>query len=62
MIEFWDPTIKKAGLDDTVVVAVTNTKKLGPISLTAKRGRPSNLEMMSCRFNYKTKHGKVTKN
>jgi lactose/raffinose/galactose permease len=38
LIEFWDPTIKKAGLDDTVVVAVTNTKKLGPISLTAKPG------------------------
>ena len=38
LIKFWDPTIKKAGLDDTVVVAVTNTKKLGPISLTAKPG------------------------
>lgn len=38
LIEFWDPTIKKAGLDDTVVVAVTNTKKLGPITLTGTPG------------------------
>lgn len=38
LIEFWDPTIKKAGLDDTVVVAVTNTQKLGPIALTETSG------------------------
>lgn len=25
IMEFWDPTIKKAGLDDTVIVTVTNT-------------------------------------
>ena len=35
ILEFWDPVIKKAGLDDTVIVTVTNTEKLGPINLTA---------------------------
>lgn len=35
ILEFWNPVIKKAGLDDTVIVTVTNTEKLGPINLTA---------------------------
>lgn len=35
ILEFWDPVIKKDGLDDTVIVTVTNTEKLGPINLTA---------------------------
>ena len=26
LMEFWDPAIKKAGLDDTVMVTVTNSK------------------------------------
>ena len=26
LMEFWDPTIKKAGLDDTVIVTVTNSE------------------------------------
>lgn len=38
ILEFWDPVIKKAGLDDTVIVMVTNTEKLGPINLTAAPG------------------------
>lgn len=38
ILEFWDPVIKKAGLDDTVIVTVTNTEKLGPINLTAASG------------------------
>ena len=38
ILEFWDPVIKKAGLDDTVIVTVTNTEKLGPIDLTAAPG------------------------
>lgn len=40
ILEFWDPVIKKAGLDDTVIVTVTNTEKLGPINLTAAPGTP----------------------
>ena len=39
LIEFWDPVIKKAGLDDTVIVTVTNTKKLGPITIMEKAGK-----------------------
>lgn len=27
LMEFWDPTIKKAGLDDTVIVTVTNSEE-----------------------------------
>lgn len=38
ILEFWDPVIKKDGLDDTVIVTVTNTEKLGPINLTAAPG------------------------
>lgn len=38
LIEFWDPTIKKAGLDDTVMVTITNSKKFGNIQLSVKPG------------------------
>ena len=38
LIEFWDPTIKKAGLDDTVIVVVTNSNEFENIKLTAKAG------------------------
>lgn len=36
LIEFWDPTIKKAGLDDTVIVTVTNSDKFDDITLTGQ--------------------------
>lgn len=39
LIEFWDPTIKKAGLDDTVIVVVTNSNEFTDINLTAKAGQ-----------------------
>lgn len=39
LIEFWDPTIKKAGLDDTVIVIVTNSDKFSDIDLMAKAGQ-----------------------
>ena len=39
LIEFWDPTIKKAGLDDTVIVVVTNSDKFSSMDLTAKAGQ-----------------------
>ena len=42
LIEFWDPVIKKAGLDDTVIVTVTNAKKLGPITIMKKAGKQVN--------------------
>ena len=38
LLEFWDPTIKKAGLDDTVMVTITNSKKFGNIQLSVKPG------------------------
>lgn len=38
LIEFWDPTIKKAGLDDTVIMVVTNSKDFKNIKLTAQAG------------------------
>ena len=38
LIEFWDPTIKKAGLDDTVIVVATNSNEFENIKLTAKAG------------------------
>ena len=38
LIEFWDPTIKKAGLDDTVIVVVTNSKDFKDIKLTDTEG------------------------
>lgn len=38
LIEFWDPTIKKAGLDDTVIVVVTNSKNFDNIKMTVQAG------------------------
>ncbi len=38
LIEFWDPAIKKAGLDDTVVVTVTNSKEFDDVKVTGKVG------------------------
>lgn len=38
LIEFWDPTIKKAGLDDTVIVVVTNSKNFDKIEMTVQAG------------------------
>lgn len=38
LIEFWDPTIKKAGLDDTVIMVVTNSKDFAKLDLTAEPG------------------------
>lgn len=38
LIEFWDPTIKKVGLDDTVIVVVTNSKDFEKFKLTADVG------------------------
>lgn len=38
LIEFWDPAIKKAGLDDTVVVVVTNSKEFDQVELTGPVG------------------------
>lgn len=39
LIEFWDPTIKKAGLDDTVMVTVMNSKDYAKIGLSEKAGK-----------------------
>ena len=36
-MEFWDPTIKKAGLDDTVIVTVTNSENFD-FEMLAKAG------------------------
>lgn len=44
LIEFWDPTIKKAGLDDTVMVTVMNSKDYGEIALSQKVGVTVNSE------------------
>ena len=38
LIEFWDPTIKKAGLDDTVIVVITNSKNFDKIYMTVQAG------------------------
>ena len=38
LIEFWDPAIKKAGLDDTVVVTVTNSKEFDNVKVTGTVG------------------------
>lgn len=38
LLEFWDPTIKKAGLDDTVIVVVTNSKDFKDIRLNQSVG------------------------
>ena len=39
LIEFWDPTIKKAGLDDSVIVVVTNSEKFSKIELIENPGQ-----------------------
>ena len=36
-MEFWDPTIKKAGLDDTVIVTVTNSESFN-LDMLVKAG------------------------
>ena len=38
ILEFWDPTIKKAGLDDTVIVTVTNSDAFKDIDLKLASG------------------------
>ena len=38
LIEFWDPTIKKAGLDDTVIMIVTNSQDFNNIKLITQAG------------------------
>ncbi len=38
LIEFWDPAIKKAGFDDTVVVVVTNYKHFGDFKFSLDPG------------------------
>lgn len=37
LMEFWDPTIKKAGLDDTVIVTVTNSESFN-LDMLVKAG------------------------
>ena len=39
LIEFWDPTIKKAGLDDTVIVVITNSDKCSDFDMMMKAGQ-----------------------
>lgn len=39
LIEFWDPTIKKAGLDDTVIVVITNSDKFSDFDMMMKAGQ-----------------------
>ncbi|MFB9768733.1 glycoside-pentoside-hexuronide (GPH):cation symporter [Lactiplantibacillus modestisalitolerans] len=38
LIEFWDPAIQKAGLDDTVAVVVTNSAKFKDFKLNVRPG------------------------
>ncbi|MCO4496428.1 Lactose and galactose permease, GPH translocator family [Streptococcus infantarius subsp. infantarius] len=38
LIEFWDPAIKKAGLDDTVIVTVTNSHVFNDFVMEAPAG------------------------
>lgn len=38
LIEFWDPAIKKAGLDDTVIVTVTNSHVFNDFVMKASAG------------------------
>lgn len=38
LIEFWDPVIQKAGLDDTVIITVTNTHAFETFNMQAKAG------------------------
>lgn len=39
LIEFWDPTIKQHGLDDTVLVTVVNSKDYQKLAVTEKFGK-----------------------
>ena len=39
MIEFWDPTIKQHGLDDTVLVTVVNSKDYQKLAVIEKFGK-----------------------
>lgn len=39
LIEFWDPTIKQHGLDDTVLVTVMNSKDYQKLAVTEKFGK-----------------------
>ncbi|WP_270508209.1 PTS sugar transporter subunit IIA [Lactobacillus gasseri] len=39
LIEFWDPTIKKAGLGDTVIVVITNSDKFSDFDMMMKAGQ-----------------------
>lgn len=39
LIEFWDPTIKQHGLDDTVLVTVMNSKDYQMLAVTEKFGK-----------------------
>lgn len=36
IMEFWDPAIKKAGYDDTVMVTITNTKEFDQVDVLPK--------------------------
>ncbi|WP_300559939.1 PTS glucose transporter subunit IIA, partial [Companilactobacillus sp.] len=38
LIEFWAPAIKKAGLDDTVMVVITNHDRIGNLEFTKTTG------------------------
>lgn len=38
VLEFWDPAIKKAGYDDTVIITITNSDKFDNVSILGKDG------------------------
>ena len=38
LLEFWDPAIKKAGLDDTVIVTVTNSNDFDRVDVVPADG------------------------
>lgn len=38
LIEFWDPVIQKAGLDDTVIITVTNTHAFEAFNMQVNAG------------------------
>lgn len=39
LLEFWDPTIKQAGLDDTVIMTVTNSTEFTMMDWLVKLGQ-----------------------
>lgn len=39
LLEFWAPAIKKAGLDDTVMVVITNHDRIGSLDFTKTSGK-----------------------